>query len=223
MDGRRCCTGGEKVIHRIRTIWLVFSSAAGRGSRGGQQMQQHARERQDGQTTLGPQSSGETISVSPEARHWQSPVTRLRRPLHRWNPDQRGNATLSTQHIPLSADAKREQGFHARNPKHLGPRAFTARPVPGKRNEKEREDGPKCSRKPSIQRWVGLYLDGTVSPSVSPANDNTLEMFWILVTCTHIIYAAAIGQMLGEPKDKALIVFPLSSDIRTTQAARDTL
>ena len=58
----------------------------------------------------------------------------------------------------------------------------------GKRNEKEREDGLKCSRKPSIQRWVGLYLDGTVSPSVSPANDNTLEMFWIPVTCTHITY-----------------------------------
>lgn len=39
------------------------------------------------------------------------PVTRLRRLFHRWNPDQRGNTTLSTQHIPLSADAKREQGL----------------------------------------------------------------------------------------------------------------
>lgn len=130
MEGDAAPIAGEKVIHSIWTIWLVFSSLVRREG-GRQQMQQHACERQDGQTTLGPQSFRETVLVSPEARHRQRPVTRLRRLLRRWNPDQTGSTTLSTQHIPLSADAKREQGFHARNPKHPEPRAFTAVPMPG--------------------------------------------------------------------------------------------
>ena len=149
------------------------------------------------------------------------PVTRLRGLLHRWNPDQRGSQHNISLFLQILKESRASMpGIPNTSASvHLLPIQCQ-----GKRNEKEREDGAKCSRKPSVQRWVGLYLDGTVSPSVSPAHDKSPEMFWILVTCAHIIYTSSSHWPdVGELRDKALILFPLSSDIRTTQAARDTL
>lgn len=60
---------GESDSQYLDNLAGIFQSGEEGFGGGRQQMQQHARERQDGQTTLGPQSLRETILVSVEARH----------------------------------------------------------------------------------------------------------------------------------------------------------
>lgn len=141
----------------------VWWGAAGRG---GQTDETTCRERQDGQTTLGPQSFWETISVSLELRH-----RRARNPIQEDVPQvklwpKREHHTLYTSVFP--ADAKREQWYHARNPKHSLPLHLLLFPCQGKREvsrrgKRDREPHQETER----QRRVKLYLDSTLSPSVS--------------------------------------------------------
>ena len=71
--------------------------------------------------------------------HWRRGSDRGRNPTQEVVPQVklRGKSTLSTQHIPLSADGEREWRCHARNPKH--PSAFPAVPMLGE--EKWVEEG----------------------------------------------------------------------------------
>lgn len=155
-------------------------------------MQQHACERQDGRTTLGPQCFWETISgealrgnltqeAVPQVKHRQQPTERKTHP-----------SVCSCLLLLFQCQGKRGRGK-------------TDRTAAGKLR---------------IQRCVTNW--DCLSPSVSSSIEWVLEPRYHVLICTHIRHPINIGQML-QTETPSLILLPLLSNIRTTQAALDTL